>query len=134
MLCVDALKKDGIVPEQGEIIVTGATGGVGSIAMVLLSELGYKVAAVTGKPEAGNLLSNLGATSVVPRSNFETDPKPLAKETYAGCVDTVGGVILTNILSMIKSRGTVAACGLAGNNFLLKICIWSPRAMIVKCT
>ena len=96
-------------------MVSGATGGVGSIATVLLSELGYKVAAITGKPEAGGpLLTELGASSIVPRSQFENDPKPLAKEIFAGAVDTVGGVILTNIITMIKHSGTVAACGLAG--------------------
>ena len=97
-------------------MVSGATGGVGSIATVLLSELGYKVSVITGKTDASNLLTDLGASTVVSRTNFESDPKPLAKETFAGCVDTVGGKVLTNILSMMKSRGTVAACGLAGKH------------------
>merc|ERR1712141_683778 len=126
MLCVDALRNDGITPDHGEIVVSGATGGVGSIATVLLSELGYKVAAITGKPEAGGpLLTELGASSIVPRSQFENNPKPLAKEIFAGAVDTVGGVILTNIITMIKHSGTVAACGLAGG-MDLKGCTVAP--------
>lgn len=116
MLCVDAIKKAGIEPNQGEILVTGASGGVGSISVAILSELGYQVTAVTGKPDPDvqDMLEKLGATSIIPRSTFEGDPKPLAKEIYAGAVDTIGGVVLTNVLSMIKHSGLVAACGLAG--------------------
>ena len=104
MLCVDALKKV-VDPNAGEILVTGASGGVGTVALALLSELGYKVSAVTGKPDPDvtELLTQLGASNIVPRSNFESDPKPLAKELYAGAVDTVGGTVLTNILSMVSA-------------------------------
>ena len=104
MLCVDALKKGGVDPNAGEVLVTGASGGVGTVALALLSELGYKVAAVTGKadPDVAELLTKLGASSIVARSNFEADAKPLAKETYVGAVDTVGGNVLTNIITMVS--------------------------------
>jgi len=116
MLCVDAIKQGGVLPDDGEILVTGASGGVGSIAVILLNELGYKVTAVTGKSDKNvqEMLKNLGASNIVSRSNFEGDPKPLSKEIYAGAVDTIGGVALTNVLTMIKHSGVVAACGLAG--------------------
>merc|ERR1711884_6825 len=118
MLCVDALKKGGVDPNAGEVLVTGASGGVGTVALALLSELGYKVAAVTGKadPDVAELLTKLGASSIVARSNFESDPKPLAKETYVGAVDTVlslgssamlkdsmlAGVFLALVMSALK--------------------------------
>ena len=89
-------------------MVTGASGGVGSISVALLSELGYQVTAVTGKPDSdvADMLTKLGASKIVPRSNFEKDPKALSKEIYAGAVDTIGGVALTNVLSMVSvSRG-----------------------------
>ena len=91
------------MPSDGEILVTGASGGVGSIAVIILSELGYNVTAVTGKsdPDVQEMLMNLGAGNIVARSTLEGDPKPLAKETYAGAVDTVGGVALTNVLTMV---------------------------------
>ncbi|KAL7566924.1 hypothetical protein ACA910_008647 [Epithemia clementina (nom. ined.)] len=117
MLCVGALVNSGVKPDDGPIIVTGATGGVGSIAIALLSQLGYEVVAVSGKaddPETNTYLKRLGVSSVVPRAELEAEPKPLGKELYAGCVDTVGGVVLANVLSMIKYGGKVANCGLAG--------------------
>jgi len=115
MLCVQALMERGVKTWDGNILVTGATGGVGSIAILILSQMGYKVSAVSGKAATeGDYLKSLGATEVLERSEFETDPKPLAKERFAGAVDSCGGNILANILSMTKGRGTVAACGLAG--------------------
>ena len=117
MLCVDSLVRNGVKPEDGSIIVTGATGGVGSISVVLLNQLGYNVVALTGKtddPDTTAYLEGLGASSIVHRSEMEVEPKPLNKELYAGCVDTVGGVVLSNVLSMMKYGGTVANCGLAG--------------------
>jgi len=114
MLCVQALESNGVKPDDGKILVTGATGGVGSVAILLLSQLGYQVTAVSGKASSeGDYLRSLGATEVVDRATFEVDPKPLAKESYAGCVDSCGGKILANLLSLTKGRGTVAACGLA---------------------
>jgi len=115
MLCVQALIERGVKAEDGNVIVSGATGGVGSLSIILLSQLGYKVSALSGKAATeGDYLKSLGATEVLERSEFEVDPKPLAKERFAGAVDSCGGKILANILSMTKGRGTVAACGLAG--------------------
>jgi len=115
MLCVQAIEANGIKPEDGTVLVTGATGGVGSVSILLLSQLGYKVAALTGKAESqAPYLKSLGATEVLERSEFEADPKPLGKERFAGCVDSCGGKILANVLSMTKGYGAVAACGLAG--------------------
>jgi len=115
MLCVQALEQNGVTPDGGKVLVSGATGGVGSVAILLLSQLGYQVTAVSGKASSEeNYLKSLGACEVVDRSTFEADPKPLGKEIYAGCVDSCGGKILANLLSLTKGRGTVAACGLAG--------------------
>jgi len=115
MLCVQALEENGVKPADGKILVTGATGGVGSVAILLLSQLGYQVTAVSGKASSeGDYLRSLGAAEVVERATFEVDPKPLGRESYAGCVDSCGGKILANLLSLTKGRGTVAACGLAG--------------------
>lgn len=115
MLCVEALVRNGVKPGDGPVLVTGSTGGVGSIAVVILKQLGYEVVAVSGKADAeAGWLQELGAGKVVPRADFEGEPRPLNKELYAGCVDTVGGVVLANAISMIKYGGTVSACGLAG--------------------
>jgi hypothetical protein len=97
---------DGIKPEDGEILVTGASGGVGTISVALLSELGYKVVAVTGKddPVTTEMLTKLGASSIIKRSDFEGEPKALARETYVGCVDTIGGTVLVNVLSMVSNK------------------------------
>jgi len=114
MLCVQALEENGVKPEDGKVLVTGATGGVGSVSILLLSQLGYQVTAVSGKASESDYLKSLGASEVMNRSDFESDPKPLGKELFAGCVDSCGGKILANVLSMTKGRGTVAACGLAG--------------------
>jgi len=115
MLCVQALENNGVSPSDGPILVTGATGGVGSVAILLLSQLGYSVTAVSGKAASeAEYLKSLGATEVLERSEFEVDAKPLGRERFAGCVDSCGGKILANVLSMTKGRGAVAACGLAG--------------------
>jgi len=114
MLCVQALEENGVKPADGKVLVTGATGGVGSVSILLLSQLGYQVTAVSGKAAEADYLKSLGASEVLNRSDFESDPKPLGKELFAGCVDSCGGKILANVLSMTKGRGTVAACGLAG--------------------
>jgi acrylyl-CoA reductase (NADPH) len=112
-LCVLELIHQGVAPASGPIIVTGAAGGVGSVAVALLAAQGYEVAALTGRPEEGDYLRSLGAKEIVPRSELEGDVKPLAKERFAGAVDSVGSKILANILSMTKAGGTVTACGLA---------------------
>jgi acrylyl-CoA reductase (NADPH) len=113
MLCVMALEEQGITPDRGEIIVTGAAGGVGTVAIALLSKLGYTVVASTGRPEEEAFLKGLGAATVINRSEFNTPVKPLAKIRWAGAVDSVGSVTLANIISQIQNEGAVAACGLA---------------------
>lgn len=115
MLCVQGLENQGLSPGDGPILVTGATGGVGSVSVLLLSQLGYEVIAVSGKAKAeGDYLKSIGASQVLERSEFEVDPKPLGKERFAGCVDSCGGKILANVLTLTKSGGAVSACGLAG--------------------
>ena len=114
MLCVLALERHGVRPEHGEIVVTGAAGGVGSVAVALLAKLGYTVAAVTGRPAEADYLKSLGAASVLPRSDFNQPGKPLAKERWAGAVDTVGSHTLANVCAQAKYRGVVTTCGLAG--------------------
>lgn len=114
MLCVLALERHGVKPADGEILVTGAMGGVGSVALSILSKLGYAAVAVTGRPEDADYLKNLGATEVLERSQFSSPGKPLAKERWAGAVDVVGSHVLANICATTKYRGVVTACGLAG--------------------
>ena len=114
MLCVMALENHGITPDAGEVVVTGAAGGVGSVAVAVLSALGYKVAAVTGRTEESDYLQSLGASSIVNRSELEGKLRPLAGERWASGIDVVGSTMLANLLSAIKYRGIVAACGLAG--------------------
>ncbi|MGY0218179.1 acrylyl-CoA reductase (NADPH) [Endozoicomonadaceae bacterium StTr2] len=114
MLCVNALQQAGVKPEQGEILVTGASGGVGSVAVTLLSKLGYKVAAVTGRPQNAEWLESLGADRIVNREELLEPARPLEKQLWAGCIDTVGSQVLAKVLTQIKYDGAVAACGLAG--------------------
>lgn len=114
MLCVRALENHGVTPESGEIVVTGAAGGVGSVAIALLAAKGYQVAAVTGRPDEESYLKGLGATSILPRADLEGKVRPLSAERWAAGIDVVGSTMLANLLSGIKYRGIVAACGLAG--------------------
>lgn len=114
MLCVMALEDMGIKPDDGEVIVTGAAGGVGSVAVAILANLGYQVAASTGRESEHGYLKDLGAASIVPRSELSEPGRPLARETWAGAVDTVGSQVLANVLAGTKYCGGVAACGLAG--------------------
>ena len=115
MLAVMALEDHGLSPDQGEVLVTGAAGGVGSVATAILANLGYEVAAVTGRPETGEYLKGLGATRIVPREELnETVKRPLESETWAGCVDAVGGAMLARVLGQMKYGASVAAVGLAG--------------------
>ena len=114
MLCVQALIDAGVKPENGEILVTGASGGVGSVAVTLLAQLGYKVVAVTGRMEEnGALLTSLGATRVIDRSELQEPARPLDKQRWAGAVDTAGSTILAKLLTQMNYNGAVAACGLA---------------------
>lgn len=115
MLAVQALEDHGLTPARGEVLVTGAAGGVGSVAVALLAALGYKVAAVTGRPETADYLTGLGAARIVPRADLaETVKRPLEAETWAGCVDAVGGAMLARVLGQMAYGGSVAAVGLAG--------------------
>ena len=108
-----ALEDAGITPDSGEILVTGAAGGVGSVAIAILSRLGYSVTASTGRTSEEAFLKGLGASSIIDREEFNTPPKPLAKSRWAGCVDAVGSTTLANVLSQMNYGGAVAACGLA---------------------
>jgi acrylyl-CoA reductase (NADPH) len=114
MLCVMAIERAGIRPGSGPMIVTGAAGGVGSVAVALLAKLGYEVMASTGRLAEAGYLKDLGATEVVARADLTGPVRPLAKERWAGGVDTVGSTTLANVLSMTRYGGAVAACGLAG--------------------
>jgi acrylyl-CoA reductase (NADPH) len=114
MLCVMALERHGVKPADGDILVTGANGGVGSIAVVLLSQLGYRVVASTGRPEAAGHLQSLGAAEVLDRATLSAPGKPLGKERWAGVVDTVGSHTLANACATTRYGGVVTACGLAG--------------------
>ncbi len=115
MLAVMALEDHGLTPDRGEVLVTGAAGGVGSVATAILANLGYSVAAVTGRPETADYLKDLGAARIVAREELsETVKRPLESETWAGCVDAVGGAMLARVLGQMKYNGSVAAVGLAG--------------------
>lgn len=115
MLAVMALEDHGLVPGQGPVLVTGAAGGVGSVATAILAHLGYEVAGVTGRPETADYLKSLGATQIVAREEInETIKRPLEAETWAGCVDAVGGEMLARVLGQMKYGASVSAVGLAG--------------------
>ena len=114
MLCVLALERHGITPVDGEILVTGANGGVGSVAIALLAKLGYTVVASTGRVAEAEHLKSLGASVIIDRSELSAPGKPIGKERWAGVVDTVGSHTLANACATTKYRGAVAACGLAG--------------------
>ncbi|MEX3015224.1 acrylyl-CoA reductase (NADPH) [Gymnodinialimonas hymeniacidonis] len=115
MLAVMALEDHGLTPGNGEVLVTGAAGGVGSVATAILANLGYEVAAVTGRPEQADYLKSLGASRIVPREELnETTKRPLEAETWAGCVDAVGGDMLARVLGQMKYGASVSAVGLAG--------------------
>jgi acrylyl-CoA reductase (NADPH) len=114
MLAVMALERHGLTPASGPIAVTGAAGGVGSVAIAILAQRGFTVHAVTGRTEEAGYLKGLGAAEVVPRAELAGTPRPLAKERWAGAIDSAGSTTLANLLSMTRYGGAVAACGLAG--------------------
>jgi len=114
MLCVLALERHGITPDKGDILVTGAAGGVGSIAVAVLARLGYRVVAVSGRMAEAEYLKGLGAEEVLDRTEFAIPGKPLKKERWAGAVDVVGSQVLSNVCASTRYGGVVAACGLAG--------------------
>jgi acrylyl-CoA reductase (NADPH) len=113
MLCVLALEKHGLTPDKGEVLVTGAAGGVGSVAIALLAKRGYKVVASTGRVNESEYLKALGAADIIDRTELSSPGKPLAKERWAGAVDSVGSHTLANVCASTKYLGVVAACGLA---------------------
>lgn len=113
MLCVLALEEHGVTSDRGEIVVTGAAGGVGSVATMLLAAKGFQVAAVTGRASEADYLKSLGAASIIDREELSGKPRPLAKERWAGAVDVAGSVVLANVIASMKYGGCVAACGLA---------------------
>jgi acrylyl-CoA reductase (NADPH) len=114
MLCVMALERHGVAPDKGEVLVTGAAGGVGSVAIALLAKLGYRVVASTGRAAEAPYLTGLGAAEVIDRAVLSAPGKPLQKERWAGVVDSVGSHTLANACATTRYGGTVAACGLAG--------------------
>jgi acrylyl-CoA reductase (NADPH) len=119
MLAVIALERHGLRPDAGDVLVTGAAGGVGSVAISLLSRLGYRVVASTGRPELREYLTELGAADLIDRASLAAKPlRPLDSERWAGAIDAVGGATLATILAQLKYRGSVAACGLAGGSDL----------------
>jgi acrylyl-CoA reductase (NADPH) len=113
MLCVLALERHGLTPGDGDVLVTGATGGVGSIAIALLSKLGYRVVAATGKTQEEGYLKSLGAAAIIDRAELAAPGKPLQKERWSGVVDAVGSHTLVNACAQTRYGGAVAACGLA---------------------
>jgi acrylyl-CoA reductase (NADPH) len=113
MLSVLALEHGGLAPQQGDVLVTGANGGVGSIAIAILSSLGYRVVASTGRPEESEYLYGLGAAEILDRRTLSEPGAPIASEKWAGAIDSVGSVTLANVLARTRYRGVVAACGLA---------------------
>jgi acrylyl-CoA reductase (NADPH) len=114
MLCIMALERHGITPDRGPLVVTGAAGGVGSVAVALLAKLGYQVIASTGRASEADYLKRLGASEIIARQDLTVPAKPLSKERWAGGIDVVGSTTLANVLSMTRYGGAVAACGLAG--------------------
>jgi acrylyl-CoA reductase (NADPH) len=123
MLCVQALERNNVLPDDREVIVTGAAGGVGSIAVLLLAKLGYRVAASTGRPEQAHYLRGLGATTIVSREELAAAGAPMQKERWAGAVDTVGGTTLANVYAQTAYGGAVACCGMAGGHELA-VTVW----------
>ncbi len=133
MLCVIALENNGVTPESGEILVTGANGGVGSFAITILSKLGYKVVASTGRMNESDYLTKLGASEVIERNTLSEPGKPMTRERWAGAVDSVGSHTLANICASTKYGGTIAACGLAqGMDFPASVAPFILRGIALK--
>jgi acrylyl-CoA reductase (NADPH) len=132
MLCVMALEKQGVTPDKGEIIVTGAGGGVGGVAVLLLSHLGYEVAASTGRPEESEYLKGLGAKTIIERKELSSAGRPLQKARWAGAVDSVGSHTLANVCAQMQDDGVVTGCGLAqGLDFPASVAPFILRGVIL---
>ncbi|MCZ6885532.1 MAG: oxidoreductase [Alphaproteobacteria bacterium] len=117
MISAMELEKGGLGPDSGDILVTGAAGGLGSMSIAMLSALGYRVVASTGRPEESDYLKSLGAAEVIPRSELDGGPdRPLMARRWAGCIDAVGGKTLSTVIASLDERGVIASCGLAGGN------------------
>ncbi len=130
MLCVMALQREGVTPDRGEIIVTGAGGGVGGVAILILAHLGYDVAASTGRPEEADYLKGLGAKTIIDRKELSEPGRPLQKSRWAGAVDSVGSHTLANVCAQMKDDGIVTACGLAqGLDFRTTVAPFILRAV-----
>ena len=114
MLSVMALENHGVTPASGPVVVTGAAGGVGSVAVAILAKLGFTVIATTGRTQEADYLKGLGASEILDRKELNAPAKPIAKERWAGGIDSVGSTTLANVLSMTRYGGAIAACGLAG--------------------
>lgn len=133
MLCVMTLEEEGVSPEKGEVLVTGAAGGVGSVGVAILGELGYQVAASTGRPETNEYLKALGAGNIIPRADLAQPARPMAAERWAGCLDTVAGQILASVLPSVQTGGCVAACGnAAGINVPMTILPFILRGVSLR--
>ena len=133
MLCVMALEKQGVTPDKGEVLVTGAAGGVGSVAIAILAKLGYTVVASTGRASEEAYLKSLGASSIIDRNELSEKGRPLGKERWAGAIDTVGSQTLANVCAQIKYGGAVAACGLAqGMDFPATVMPFILRGVILN--
>jgi acrylyl-CoA reductase (NADPH) len=130
MLAVMALERNGVTPAKGPVVVTGAAGGVGSVAIALLARLGFEVVASTGRPEEAGYLTSLGAREIVARAELASPARPLSKERWIGGIDCVGSHTLANVVSMTRYGGTVAACGLAqGMDFPSSVAPFILRAV-----
>lgn len=117
MISIMELEKGGITPDHGDVLVTGASGGLGSISIAMLSAMGYRVVAATGRVEETSYLEFLGAAEIIPRTELEGGPdRPLMARRWAGCVDAVGGKTLATVISSLDERGVIASCGLTGGN------------------
>lgn len=130
MLCVLALEQQGVSPQRGEVVVTGASGGVGSVAVAILAKLGYEVTAMTGRQNEAAYLTNLGATHIIDRASFSEAGRPLAKERWDAAIDVAGSHILANVCAAMRYKGVVAACGLAaGMDFPASVAPFILRAI-----
>ncbi len=132
MLCVMALEKQGVTPDKGEILVTGAGGGVGGVALLILSHLGYEVAASTGRPEEAEYLKGLGAKTIIARDELSKPGRPLQTARWAGAIDSVGSHTLANVCAQMQDDGVVTACGLAqGMDFRTTVAPFILRGVVL---